>query len=155
MTEELHDRHEYLGHLITDLIQMSFQETVESFVMTDSATRFEMLLGHLTGIRSEIAAISSLDQIGAADPSVAGEGDAASAAPGASRRVSALAKGMRIEYWYNEEYNWIPATLVGCDKIVGEVIQWDVKFDSDGSVEKLKLNDDNKSRWRLLRTEGR
>ena len=34
MTEELHDRHEYLGHLITDLIQMSLQETVESFVMT-------------------------------------------------------------------------------------------------------------------------
>lgn len=78
----------------------------------------------------------------------------AASAEGRSNIESVLSPGMRIEYWYNEDYGWIEGELVKAERIAGEVVWWAVKFPVDGTTENLKLNMDTKARWRLKRSSG-
>ena len=47
----LHERHQYLGYLVTELLDMSHEETVKCFITTDSAERLETLVGQLKAIK--------------------------------------------------------------------------------------------------------
>ena len=57
---------------------------------------------------------------------------------GRSNIESVLSPGMRIEYWYNEDYGWIEGELVKAERIAGEVVWWAVKFPVDGTTENLQ-----------------
>ena len=67
-----------------------------------------------------------------------------------------LAVGMRIEYWWDEKEGWCTAKLMSKQELMGEVLTWTVQFDMDNEKCELKLNNENKARWRILRAgEGR
>ena len=59
-----------------------------------------------------------------------------------------IKKGIRVEYFWNEDEGWCPGTV--CEdpvKIIDEIIVT-VKFDDDGSIHKLPFRGDDKARWR-------
>lgn len=61
--------------------------------------------------------------------------------------ASAIRQGMRVEYFWNEEYDWCAGTVVGDPQwIVNEYIIT-IEFD-DGEVHKLPFSADEKVRWR-------
>ena len=62
--------------------------------------------------------------------------------------ASQIRKGIRIEYFWNEEEGWCGGTVVDDPiKIVDEILIT-VEFDDDGSVHRLPLRGDDKARWR-------
>ncbi|KAL7531712.1 hypothetical protein ACHAXR_004191 [Thalassiosira sp. AJA248-18] len=59
-----------------------------------------------------------------------------------------IKKGVRVEYYWNEEEEWCLGTVHDDPvKIMDEIII-SVKFDDDGSVHKLVFRGDEKARWR-------
>lgn len=59
-----------------------------------------------------------------------------------------IKKGIRVEYFWNEDEGWCPGTVYEDPvKIVDEIIVT-VKFDDDGSIHKLPFRGDDKARWR-------
>mmetsp|Transcript_20956 Transcript_20956/g.37935 ORF Transcript_20956/g.37935 Transcript_20956/m.37935 type:complete len:297 (+) Transcript_20956:593-1483(+) len=244
--QDANKRMEAFGFLIADLLQLDFETATEVFHTTSAAARFAVLLSFLEPLRSELAAMKSLDSIGLssppyspspgggggagdsevasagssdsaiddainglegiggsgssgnfgaaggatrgavggvggsvgsgnanriadvvsgkAAPAEGGGGAAAAAAAKESRRNGSgsgseigLQTGMRIEYWYNEEWGWCSGKLVYEERmtLAGETVSlWTFKYDSDGSEEGLRLTLENKPRWRLLRSSG-
>ena len=62
--------------------------------------------------------------------------------------ASQISKGLRVEYYWNEEWGWSPAEVIEDPiKIMDEFIIT-VRFDADGEVHRLPLNPDEKLRWR-------
>lgn len=58
-----------------------------------------------------------------------------------------IVKGTRIEYYWNEEYDWVAGEVIEDPvKIVDEILLT-IRFD-DGEVHQLPLNGDDKARWR-------
>lgn len=66
--------------------------------------------------------------------------------PPLPRWALTLKKGMRIEYYWNEEWDWSGGTIQDILKIMDELIVT-VEFD-DGSLYRLPLNGEEKLRWR-------
>jgi len=58
-----------------------------------------------------------------------------------------LTKGMRIEYFWNEEYGWCEGIIEEKVKVFDEIIVT-VRFIDDGEVYKLPVTSDEKIRWR-------
>ena len=68
--------------------------------------------------------------------------------------AKSLTKGMVIEYFWNEEFEWCQGTVVEDPvKIVDELIVT-VRFDDDGSTHKLPFRADEKARWRPARGDS-
>ena len=63
-----------------------------------------------------------------------------------------LPDGTRIEFWYNEEYGWIAASVLGTVRgRAGELLHT-LRFDVDGEVEDCALEfSEGMRRWRPLR----
>mmetsp|Transcript_4998 Transcript_4998/g.5202 ORF Transcript_4998/g.5202 Transcript_4998/m.5202 type:complete len:87 (-) Transcript_4998:820-1080(-) len=66
--------------------------------------------------------------------------------PPLPRWALTLKKGMRIEYYWNEEWDWSGGTIQDILKIMDELVVT-VEFD-DGSLYRLPLNGEEKLRWR-------
>eukprot|EP00977_Amphora_coffeiformis_P020032 scaffold7808_cov184-Amphora_coffeaeformis.AAC.11 len=65
--------------------------------------------------------------------------------------ASAIRKGMRIEYYWNEEWDWCVGTVVEDPVwIVNEYILT-IQFE-DGEIHKLPFEADEKARWRPARS---
>lgn len=152
----LHERHQYLGFVVTELLDLSHEDTIECFVTTDSAWRLEFLSERLTAIKEELAALSALDKLGIEDATggeAQGGAEPGRLTPGGPAKM--LSVGMRIEYWWNESAGWCTGKLTGKTELMGEILTWKMLFD-DGEEHELKLNMANKARWRILRAgEGR
>jgi hypothetical protein len=59
-----------------------------------------------------------------------------------------IRKGIRVEYFWNEEEGWCAGTVVDDPiKIMDEIVIT-VEFDDDGSVHRLPLRGEDKARWR-------
>lgn len=59
-----------------------------------------------------------------------------------------IKKGVRVEYYWNEDEGWCAGTVNEDPiKIMDEIIVT-VKFDDDGSIHKLPFRGDDKARWR-------
>jgi hypothetical protein len=59
-----------------------------------------------------------------------------------------IQKGIRVEYFWNEDEGWCLGTVVEDPLKVMDEIVVTVKFDDDGSIHKLPLRGDDKARWR-------
>mmetsp|Transcript_19163 Transcript_19163/g.31789 ORF Transcript_19163/g.31789 Transcript_19163/m.31789 type:complete len:444 (-) Transcript_19163:88-1419(-) len=59
-----------------------------------------------------------------------------------------IKKGTRLEYYWNEEYDWAPGEVVQDPVKIMDEYLINLKFDSDGEVHTLPLNADDKVRWR-------
>jgi len=71
---------------------------------------------------------------------------------GAEAMFSEIPEGTRLEYWWNEEWQWCGAAVVGPLKPSEGKMKHALRFDSDGSVEDCCLYfDDGGRRWRPLR----
>jgi len=146
-------RMESLGFLVADTLQLDFNDTVKVFATRDPRERFRLLLDFLAPIRSELAAMKTLDAIGIESEVLPTEEGAAAATTRVGSSLG-LAPGLKVEYWYNEEWGWCTGTLVRCKttRIAGEdITNWTFKYDSDGSEQELRLTLENKARWRVLR----
>jgi len=129
-----------LGFLVADMVQLGGdQEALEVFTTTNGCRRLEILETHLGRLRKELAAVKSLEDL---------KGPEAGAERG-------LAIGARIEYWYNKQYGWVPATVVACHRSGEKITSWTICFDEDGSTDDVRLDSGNQQRWRLLGAFGR
>ena len=63
-----------------------------------------------------------------------------------------MPEGTRVEYWYNEDYGWIAATVNRTAKgLYGETLH-NLSFDVDGTSEDVPLEFANgMRRWRPMR----
>ena len=59
-----------------------------------------------------------------------------------------IRKGSRVEYWWDEVEGWCLGTVDDDPLKVMDEIILSVKFDDDGSIQKLPLRGDEKARWR-------
>eukprot|EP00520_Triparma_pacifica_P012355 CAMPEP_0118650534 /NCGR_PEP_ID=MMETSP0785-20121206/10298_1 /TAXON_ID=91992 /ORGANISM="Bolidomonas pacifica, Strain CCMP 1866" /LENGTH=392 /DNA_ID=CAMNT_0006542915 /DNA_START=33 /DNA_END=1207 /DNA_ORIENTATION=+ len=59
-----------------------------------------------------------------------------------------LAVGNRVEYYWNPEWEWCAATVMGKSGPVGGEYIVELKFDADGEVHKVSFGGDDKGRWR-------
>jgi hypothetical protein len=81
-----------------------------------------------------------------------GAGDAAAQGAPAPIDETELPEGARIEFWYNEDYGWIAATVKGRVRDALGALQHTLFFDVDGTTEDCPLTfGDGKRRWRALR----
>lgn len=64
--------------------------------------------------------------------------------------ASQIRKGTRIEYYWNEEWEWSPGEVVEEPVKIMDELLLKVKFDADGEVHTLPLNPDEKLRWRPI-----
>ena len=62
--------------------------------------------------------------------------------------ASQIKKGTRIEYYWNEEWEWSPGEVVEDPLKIMDELLLQVRFDVDGEVHTLPLNPDEKLRWR-------
>ena len=108
--------------------------------------------------QEELAALSALDKLGAGSSASASgdEGEGGTKVVGIVPASDMLSVGMKIEYWWDEKEGWCTAKLLAKQELMGEVLTWTVQFDMDNDKQELKLNSENKARWRILRAgEGR
>jgi len=66
--------------------------------------------------------------------------------------VARVKKGQRLEYYWNEECDWCPATVIEVNKILHEYI-FTLKFDIDGEIHKIPFSPEDKVRWRPIQNE--
>lgn len=59
-----------------------------------------------------------------------------------------IKKGTRIDYYWNEEWEWASGEVVQDPVKIMDEYLINVKFDADGEVHTLPLNPDDKVRWR-------
>lgn len=64
--------------------------------------------------------------------------------------ASQIRKGTRIEYYWNEEWEWSSGEVVEDPIKIMDELLLKVKFDVDGEVHILPLNPDEKLRWRPI-----
>jgi hypothetical protein len=62
--------------------------------------------------------------------------------------ASQIRKGTRVEYYWNDEWDWSPGEVVEEPMKIMDEYLIQVKFDADGEIYKLPLNPDEKVRWR-------
>jgi hypothetical protein len=68
--------------------------------------------------------------------------------------VHQIRKGMKVEYFWNEEYGWCPAEVVEEPLFVADEIVITLYFPEDGTTHRLPFTADDKVRWRPARPEG-
>jgi hypothetical protein len=59
-----------------------------------------------------------------------------------------IKKGTRIEYYWNEQWEWSPGVVIDEPIKIMDEILLKVQFDADGEIHTLPLNPDEKLRWR-------
>jgi hypothetical protein len=59
-----------------------------------------------------------------------------------------IKKGMRVDYYWNDEWEWASGEVVQDPVKIMDEYLINVKFDADGEVHTLPLNPDDKVRWR-------
>lgn len=59
-----------------------------------------------------------------------------------------IKKGMRVEYYWNDEYEWTAAEVLEDPVKIMDEYLIQLKFDTDGEIHTLPLNPDEKVRWR-------
>jgi len=59
-----------------------------------------------------------------------------------------IRKGMRLEYYWNEEYGWCQGEVVEEPLFVVDEVILTVYFESDGTTHRLPFSPDEKVRWR-------
>ncbi|GMI17125.1 hypothetical protein TrLO_g13530 [Triparma laevis f. longispina] len=64
------------------------------------------------------------------------------------KQALSLNVGQKVEYYWNEEYEWQPATVVNKIGPVGGEVLFDLKFDSDGEVHRCGFGFEDRGRWR-------
>lgn len=67
------------------------------------------------------------------------------AVPEAARMLKV---GDRVQYYWNEEYEWCEAEVVGKEGPVGGEFVVELRFVSDGEVHKVSFGGEDKARWR-------
>eukprot|EP00980_Cylindrotheca_fusiformis_P014957 scaffold4095_cov117-Cylindrotheca_fusiformis.AAC.14 len=61
--------------------------------------------------------------------------------------AKAIAKGTRVEYYWNEEYDWVAGEVIEEPVQIVDELLLTVRFD-DGEVHQLPLSGEDKARWR-------
>lgn len=179
--ESLTARWEHFSLALCSIVDLDHDDAVEAIRTTSGAKRFTLLLTKLREALGEMDTLAALDEAAAwrgggvgaaaADPAASAvlggnfspidipvgdapdaDLDSAVARPGAEAQFSEVPEGTRLEYWWNEEWGWCAATVVGKLRPLNGKLVHALQFDSDGSVEDCSLYfDDGGRRWRPIR----
>ena len=124
------ERRERAGFLLLALTTLPRAEEASCLAATDSYERFTILDNFLGKTESELSAKVALDGV---------FGDAAPRAP-------LPRSGDRISFFWTEEDGWWDCEVV--ERVAPGF--YSVKWDVDGSITRVQLDDDNANRWRLV-----
>lgn len=174
--EDERERWEAFSLAVCEFVDLPYEVAVDALACTSAVERFEILLAQLKPALAEMATLASLDSI---EDSMGGppaplpltgefegskgelEGGLQGFTPvdipvGGGRQpreeeTEGLPDGMRIEFWYNEEYQWIAATVRRKLRTPSGLLH-SIEFDVDGTWEDVNLLfADGGRRWRPLR----
>jgi hypothetical protein len=124
------ERRERAGFLLLALTTLPRAEEASCLAATDAFERFTILDNFLAKTESELSAKVALDGV---------FGDAAPRAP-------LPRSGDRISFFWTEEDGWWDCEVV--ERVAPGF--YSVKWDVDGSITRVQLDDDNANRWRLV-----
>ena len=114
--------------------------------MTNSRVRLQLVC-------KEIEELLGMKQARKIAATITAEGDESSkdlkvGPPTLPPWANQIRKGTRIEYYWNDEWEWSPGEVVEDPVKIMDELLLNVKFDVDGEVHVLPLNPDEKLRWR-------
>mgnify|MGYP001425541354 CR=1 FL=1 len=124
------ERRERAGFLLLALTTLPREEEAACLAATDAFERFTLLDNFLGKTESELSAKVALDGV---------FGDSAPRAP-------LPRSGDRISFFWTEEDGWWDCEVV--ERVAPGF--YSVKWDVDGSITRVQLDDDNANRWRLV-----
>ncbi|KAL3762414.1 hypothetical protein ACHAW5_010708 [Stephanodiscus triporus] len=157
------DRIFAVGMMAGELANLPSDARVKMLVMTDGVARLRLVLRELSKLLSMDSArkiTKSLSLGGGGngdsikiDPRSLKEAEESQkqlqvGTPKLPKWADQIKKGIRVEYFWNEDEGWCLGTVNEDPiKIMDEIIVT-VKFDDDGSIHKLPFRGDDKARWR-------
>ncbi|GKY98285.1 hypothetical protein MPSEU_000786100 [Mayamaea pseudoterrestris] len=117
-------------------------------VMTDAVNRMRFVLQTLNEKVSRQQAMSLAELITARQDE--DEKDLKVGAPTLPPWARQIRKGMRLEYYWNEEWEWCVGEVVEEPLFIVDEVILMVHFPKDGSTHRLPVTADEKARWRPL-----
>lgn len=125
----------------------------------DNAARRDMIIGRDAVARSrtvlrlvesaadEARAHKLATELTSPSPGETDERELRVGAPTMPDWVNRLKVGMRVEYFWNEEWGWCEGTIEKVERMFDEIIV-DLKFKADGETHRLPVTPEDKIRWR-------
>ncbi len=174
----LRERFEVFSLGLCDLLELPYETAVAAMCTTSAAERLELVLLVLRDALTEVATLADLDGVGVDDDgadavaasvssqllgrAMGGGGGGAFTPidiplgnPDEAPRPPAeeLPEGTRLEYWWNEEWGWSPATVRRKIRLAAGAVLHTLEFDGyEQQWEDVDLAfGDGKRRWRPLR----
>ena len=157
------DRIFAVAMMAAELANLPSDARVKMLVTTDGVARLRLVLRELSSILSMDSArqiTKSLSLGGGGngdsiniDPRILKEAEDSQkqlqvGTPKLPKWADQIKKGIRVEYFWNEDEGWCLGTVHEDPiKIMDEIIVT-LKFDDDGSIHKLPFRGDDKARWR-------
>ena len=135
-----------IAMMAAEIASFSNEMRTKIIAMTNYLVRLQLVC-------KEIEEILGMKQARRVATSITAEDDEASkdlkvGPPTLPRWASQIRKGTRVEYYWNDEWEWSPGEVVEEPvKIMNELLL-NVRFDVDDEVHTLPLNPDEKVRWR-------
>lgn len=122
----------------------------------DPIFRLKLALQALQRIISQEQARKIAEEVTKITSSEGDDQDLKVGAPSMPPWVRQLGIGTRVEYYWNEEWDWCAATIVDVQKIVDEYIftlKFDDDEDGDDALIKVPFLPEDKVRWRPISTK--
>ena len=144
------DRYFAVGMMAAELANVDNAMRVKITTMTDGVARLKLVCEHIeTSLGMRQARMLATQITDAKDDDVK---DLKVGPPQLPPWARQIAKGTRLEYFWNEDWGWCPG-IVTADpvKVVDEIILM-VTFDSDGETHRLPITAEDKVRWRPEQT---
>ena len=142
------ERAKSVAFLAAEMANMSNDVRRKILCLADSTERLRVVLRELESTVGLVRALKVAQTIsqevspGGCDPK-----DLQVGKPSLPSWASHIRKGMQIEYFWNEEYEWCAGTVIEDPVFVVDEYLITIKFD-DGEVHKLPFEADEKARWR-------
>jgi len=138
------DRRYALAFLAAEIVNVNNEIRRRIVTTTDNHYRLRIVLSALRRKLDERRAIQVTDTITGTTTS---NTDLQVGTPSLPTWSNDLKAGLKVEYFWNEEWGWCPGEIQQVERIFDEVIVT-LKFEADGEVHRLPVTAEEKVRWR-------
>lgn len=137
-----------VGLMAVELLDLDFHQRQQALITTNGTERLRSMLRILEPKVSMQRAQKVASEIsgGVGNPTSATQRDLQVGRPGLPPWASQVQKGLKVEYYWNEEFGWCRGTVQKTERVVDEILVT-LAFD-DGQTVVVPLNGEEKARWR-------
>jgi hypothetical protein len=135
-----------VGIMAVELLDLGFDQRQKALVTTNGTERLRTVLAILEPKVSMERAKKMASEITGSEPQTDIQKDLQVGRPGLPAWAKQVQPGLKVEYYWNEEYGWCRATVSKAERMFDEILVT-LAFD-DGQTVIVPLNGEEKARWR-------